>query len=273
MQQSCSHSNNVNSACRSLNKLFQIPRVQNLVKFSSFLFHFVAEGWRVCRDAHFLSRNFPIPQFFLDLGATLNLGVDDRYRSDEKKVTAEARWAVLIQNYMFWGAAEWRERSSQSWKRKRLLWGVKLWNGVIISWGGGSIQWCGTDTRFQQRGALKALWGLGVPDHYSQLIFQYWKTKITYAHGRKCYHGNNDICCNLEIAAAHLWRNFFTVSGFFLYFSIWFYFSTGFNQWHKTDAHREGAGDTTWPPGCKGTTSWSTKQTETVRSRSNQLSL
>lgn len=152
MQQSCSHSNNVNSAWMSLNKLFQIPRVQNLVQFSSFLFQFVAEGWRVCRDAHFLSRDFPIPQFFSDLGATLNLEVEDRYRSDEEKVTAEAWWAVLMQNYMFWGTTEWRERSSQSWKRKLLLWGVKPLNGVIISWGGGWVGgWWGVSTVMQHR--------------------------------------------------------------------------------------------------------------------------
>lgn len=137
MQQSCSHSNNVNSAWMSLNKLFQIPRVQNSVQFSSFLFHFMAEGWCGCRNAHFPSRNWSIPQFFSDLGATLNPGLDDRYRSDEKKVTAEARRAVLILNSRFSGAAEWRESSSQIWKRKLLLWGLKPWNGVIISWGSG----------------------------------------------------------------------------------------------------------------------------------------
>lgn len=36
---------------------------------------------------------------------------------------------------------------------------------------GGSGQGCSTDTRFQQRRALKALGALDVPVHYRQLIF------------------------------------------------------------------------------------------------------
>lgn len=234
----------------SLNRLFQIPRVQNLVQFSSFLFHFVAEGWRICRNSHFLSRNFPME-------------VEDRYRPDEEKVTAEARWAVLMQNYMCWGVTEWRERSSQSWKRKLLLWGVKPWNGVIISWGWGGQYSDAQIQDFNKEELLKHCEAWMCCTIISNWFFNSGKQRSPSLMAEKSYHGNNDICHNLEIAAAHLWRNVFTVSRFFLFFSIWFYFSIVFNQRHTTDADIEG-GVMRRPPGCKGTTSWSTKKTETV---------